>query len=127
MSFNNIFILGFIFLLSCGVSNKVSKEYKKNTALKNDYLIEVIENDTIIYKVLKGKSTLIEGRTEIHFKNGDIAFGSYQSNKKNGAWEYYDKNKELYKIEHYTEGFLSRIEIYEKGKFVSQAITDPTF
>lgn len=122
-----LYILCSIFLLSCGVSKKASKGYQKNLDSKSNYLIEITGSDTIIYKLVDIKSMLKEGSTEIHLANGDVIFGQYKANKKNGTWEYYNKNKELYKKEYYTEDYLSRVEFYKKGKIEKQVITDPTF
>jgi len=112
-------------LFACGSSKGSSNHYAE--ANKKDIWIDTSVVDSIIFEKVKYKNGIKEGKAKMFLKSGNVAIGKYKSDKKNGAWKYYNKNKELFKIEYYTEGYLSRIEFYENSKVVRQAITDPTF
>src|SRR5215813_8146881 len=103
-------------LSACG-SNKGRFNHYADTN-KEDILIGTFTQDSISFAKVRYKNGVKEGRAKIYFKSGNVVIGKYKSGKKNGAWKFYDKNKELFKIEYYTEGCLSRIEIYKNGKLV---------
>ncbi len=120
-----IYLILIYCLSACGSSKGSFNQYVESS--KKGSWIEISTIDSVNFEKVKYKNGMKEGEAEMYLKSGNIAIGKYQSDKKNGAWKYYNKNKELFKIEYYTEGYLSRIELYENGKVVKQAITDPTF
>lgn len=122
-----IFLISGVFYLTSCLNTKYSvNNYSNDGKIKNGIWIENINVDSVNFQIVIYKFGETNGKTEVHYMNGNVSIGKYVNDKKNGAWKCFTNNK-LTKIEYYTEGFLSRIEFFENGKVVSQAITDPTF
>ncbi len=102
-------IIGFA---SC-LAQKHHQDFKANATLPKNYVLYIDAKDSQDLRTVKIDSITKSGRVEIHFANGDICFGQYKNNKKDGRWEYFNQKKQLYKVEVYLMDFLSRIDYWE--------------